>query len=264
MCIPSPTWYKVAFLGYPIVIMIQLISLIPWTIVICEMVITSYKEHWDGGRLENIFDVIKWWTTPYRLAFFVASRVAKNIVAPLIQLSLIILLKWIYIGKFIPRSGQDFLNPSYRFKYWLMSKLVGLGCIKTTAKLVGTHYEIISKIYRALGATIGKRVYWPGSGLDVVEFDLLEIGDDVVFGSRSSVMTSCADRLDRIIFMSVYVFLRLFMYIYILFYLNLSLFIHVYLFLFMDVLFDFIYSIMVVFFAHVFLFIYVYVYSFTM
>ena len=26
-----------------------------------------------------------------------------------------------------------------------------------------------------------------GSGLDMVEYDLLEIGDDVVFGSRSSV-----------------------------------------------------------------------------
>jgi hypothetical protein len=32
-------------------------------------------------------------------------------------------------------------------------------------------------------------VHWlcTGSGLDVVEFDLLEIGDDVVFGSRSVV-----------------------------------------------------------------------------
>jgi len=33
-------------------------------------------------------------------------------------------------------------------------------------------------------------VYWPGSGLEVVEFDLLEVGDDVVFGSRSVVVTS--------------------------------------------------------------------------
>lgn len=38
---------------------------------------------------------------------------------------------------------------------------------------------------RALGAKVGKRVFWPGSGLlGVVEFDLLNIGDDVVFGSR--------------------------------------------------------------------------------
>ena len=37
---------------------------------------------------------------------------------------------------------------------------------------------------------MGKRVYWPGSGLDIVEYDLLDVGDDVVFGSRSVVLTS--------------------------------------------------------------------------
>ena len=41
---------------------------------------------------------------------------------------------------------------------------------------------------------MGERVYWPGSGLDIVEYDLLEVGDDVVFGSRSVVLTSSAVR----------------------------------------------------------------------
>ena len=48
--------------------------------------------------------------------------------------------------------------------------------------------------FRLLGAKVGKRVYWPGSGLDIVEYDLLEVGDDVVFGSRSVVLTSSAVR----------------------------------------------------------------------
>jgi hypothetical protein len=65
---------------------------------------------------------------------------------------------------------------------------------------VGTHYEIISVIYRLLGAKIGQRVYWPGSGLDVVEYDLLEVGDDVVFGSRSVVLTSTARRSAKVVF----------------------------------------------------------------
>lgn len=45
---------------------------------------------------------------------------------------------------------------------------------------------------------IGQRVYWPGSGLEIVEFDLLTVGDDVVFGSRSVVITSsttCSKRV---------------------------------------------------------------------
>ena len=39
---------------------------------------------------------------------------------------------------------------------------------------------------------VGKRIYWPGSGLDLTEFDLLEIGDDVTFASRSVYMPSDA------------------------------------------------------------------------
>lgn len=42
-------------------------------------------------------------------------------------------------------------------------------------------------------AVSGKRVFWPGSGLDVVEYDLLTIEDDVVFGSRSSFLCGDAD-----------------------------------------------------------------------
>lgn len=41
-----------------------------------------------------------------------------------------------------------------------------------------------------MGAKVGKRVYWPGSGIYCPDPELLEIGDDVVFGSRSELFTS--------------------------------------------------------------------------
>jgi len=44
-----------------------------------------------------------------------------------------------------------------------------------------------------MGAKVGKRVYWPGSGIVCPDPELLEIGDDVVFGSRSTLLTT--DRL---------------------------------------------------------------------
>ena len=37
------------------------------------------------------------------------------------------------------------------------------------------------------------QVYWPGSGVDICEYDLFEVGDHVVFGSRSFVL--CADQV---------------------------------------------------------------------
>jgi acetyltransferase-like isoleucine patch superfamily enzyme len=36
-------------------------------------------------------------------------------------------------------------------------------------------------------------------GLMIVEFDLLEIGDDVVFGSRSIMMTTSAEKSSKIV-----------------------------------------------------------------
>lgn len=41
-----------------------------------------------------------------------------------------------------------------------------------------------------MGAKIGRRIYWPGSGIYCPEPELLEVGDDVVFGSRSLFITT--------------------------------------------------------------------------
>ena len=51
-------------------------------------------------------------------------------------------------------------------------------------------YGLFQVVYRAMGAKIGKRIYWPGSGISCADPELLEIGDDVVFGSRSSLVTT--------------------------------------------------------------------------
>ena len=99
---------------------------------------------------------------------------------PFIHLIFSILVKWLVIGRFRPMEQSEKERPWNTFRYWLMARLLPGGNLGGVAKLVGTHYAIISVIYRLLGAKIGERVYWPGSGLDLVEYDLLEVGDDVV------------------------------------------------------------------------------------
>jgi len=54
-------------------------------------------------------------------------------------------------------------------------------------------------VYRAMGAKVGKRVYWPGSGIYCLDPELLEIGDDVVFGSRSQLFTTDSLGSEKII-----------------------------------------------------------------
>ena len=57
-------------------------------------------------------------------------------------------------------------------------------------ELFGTHYETTSILMRAMGARVGECVYWPGTGPSIQDFDLLKVGDDVVFESRSHLVTS--------------------------------------------------------------------------
>jgi acetyltransferase-like isoleucine patch superfamily enzyme len=55
-------------------------------------------------------------------------------------------------------------------------------------------------LYRLLGAKIGRRVFWPGrQPVFTGEFDLLEIGDDVVFGSRSTLICTTVDSCEKIL-----------------------------------------------------------------
>ena len=53
-------------------------------------------------------------------------------------------------------------------------------------------------IVRILGGKVGKRVYWPGNGPSIQNFDLIDIGDDVIFGSRSHIITSDGNGCDYV------------------------------------------------------------------
>jgi hypothetical protein len=50
-----------------------------------------------------------------------------------------------------------------------------------------------------MGAKIGRRVYWPSSGLYCPDPELLEIGDDVVFGHRPFLITTDAQGTEKIV-----------------------------------------------------------------
>jgi hypothetical protein len=106
--------------------------------------------------LHSIYHAFLWWITPQRLFYFFILRVVKRCIVPPIKLIVIILIKWLIVGKFVPLSEGEKQNMKswLRFKYWLMSKLLPGGGLVGVAKLVGSHYEIISIIYRLLGSKV--------------------------------------------------------------------------------------------------------------
>lgn len=193
-----PALYIICF-GLPVLLLVLVISFIPWFFVLRMMVSHAKEQGWYQSDIHSIYHAFLWWITPQRLMFFFLLRVVKRCIVPILRLAAIILIKWTIIGEFKEMQEEEKLQPWNRFRYWLMAKLLPGGSLGGVSKLVGTHYEMVSIIYRLLGAKVGKRVYWPGSGLEIVEYDLFEVGDDVVFGSRSVVITSSTKASKRIV-----------------------------------------------------------------
>mmetsp|Transcript_1799 Transcript_1799/g.2830 ORF Transcript_1799/g.2830 Transcript_1799/m.2830 type:complete len:1652 (-) Transcript_1799:132-5087(-) len=196
----SPPIYLVLFVGIPILVLTTILSLVPWFFTLKLMVSSAMSGGWYVSNIHNVYHAFLWWIEPRRLIYYFLIRIVKRCVVPFCKLGLVILLKWSLIGKFVPLSGAEKQSDWNLFRYWLMSKLLPGSHLGGVATLVGTHYEIISCIYRALGAKVGERVYWPGSGLEIVEYDLLEVGNDVVFGSRSVILTSSSDKSASVVF----------------------------------------------------------------
>jgi acetyltransferase-like isoleucine patch superfamily enzyme/acyl carrier protein len=127
--------------------------------------------------------------SPERLAAYCALLVLSALVTPFLYLAGVILVKWTVIGRF--RAGTDTTKPWPMFERWLMWQLLPNGHFGEVSHLLGSNFAGVSVIYRLLGSKVGARIYWPGSGNVLVEYDLFSCGDDVTFGSRSTfLMTS--------------------------------------------------------------------------
>jgi len=202
-CRPSflpPPFMLILLIGIPIILFNISIGLVPWYFGLRILVSSAKYGGWYVSDIHSIHSAFMWWITPERLIFYFLIRIIRRCITPFMRLIFVIGVKRYFIGEFTPMNNYQRNLPWNRFRYWLMARLLPGGGLGGVAKLVGTHYEIISIIYRLLGAKVGKRVYWPGSGLEIVEYDLLEVGDDVVFGSRSVIMTSTAKRSAKVIF----------------------------------------------------------------
>eukprot|EP00740_Mantoniella_antarctica_P008772 CAMPEP_0181371928 /NCGR_PEP_ID=MMETSP1106-20121128/14409_1 /TAXON_ID=81844 /ORGANISM="Mantoniella antarctica, Strain SL-175" /LENGTH=344 /DNA_ID=CAMNT_0023489197 /DNA_START=13 /DNA_END=1045 /DNA_ORIENTATION=- len=217
-------------IGWPIVVVVHVASLVPWLLVVWFLVAPVLREvveedTWDGAsrnmpslvaggdngglspppsppshlwhsppprhhlnaiRRRTWHGTVRWFMVPRRLALYFMLRVMQRVFVP-----------WVSHrrgGGEAARGravhGDDSSGPANcvgadpavdHAHPAATSNLCGV------LPLVGTHYETISCVFRALGARVGARVFWPGSGVYVADgaFDLLEVGNDAVWGSRT-------------------------------------------------------------------------------
>lgn len=143
--------------------------------------------HLSAIRRRTWHGTVRWFMVPERLALYFLLRVMHKVLVPWVQLGAVVAVKRLVVGAFKPMTAADPLTDWELTRRWIMRALLPTANLCGVLPLVGTHYETISCVFRALGAKVGARVFWPGSGVYIADgaFDLLEVGDDAVWGSRS-------------------------------------------------------------------------------
>jgi hypothetical protein len=149
-----PPAFLIIFVGIPLILLVLAVSYIPWFVVLKMMVADAKSHGWYQNDVHSIYHAFLWWITPQRLFYYFSLRIVKRCIVPYIRLGMIILIKWTVVGKFRRMDEEEKNLPWNRFRYWLMSKLLPGGGLAGVAKLVGTHYEVISIIYRLMGAKV--------------------------------------------------------------------------------------------------------------
>lgn len=171
----------------PIEIFVLFMSSLPWMAGLFG-IIKNEPDHAD----DSVKAIIFWWATRERIAFHYIAQILNCAVRPFIWFGLAVVAKKVMdriIGPARPKLAMD-KTRSDIFRTTLMGKLIPGGNIHPITQMFGSHYGFTSMAARALGAKVGERVYWPGTGPSIQDFDLVDIGDDVVFGSRSFIVTS--------------------------------------------------------------------------
>ncbi|KAJ7509101.1 AMP-dependent synthetase and ligase [Mycena galericulata] len=186
---PEPHMLLKLFVAYPVILFVYFVSYLPWFAVVYLMINSTTILKQNLNALES---VVAWFASPTRILFHALSRIVRALLSPLIQLALGVLVKRLFGLNEATQVGEQPTQMAL-LRRFINGKTLSRGALRAAFGILGTHYEVVSVVFRAMGAKVGRRVYWPGSGVFPADPELLEIGDDVVFGSRSEIFTS--DRL---------------------------------------------------------------------
>ncbi|EAU90635.2 AMP-dependent synthetase and ligase [Coprinopsis cinerea okayama7 len=182
----KPHWLLQVLFAYPIFAIVIFISYIPWFFFIWLMIQETIVDNSDSNSAVD--SVIKWFSDPTRVLYHFCARMVHVVLRPLIHVFVSILVKRM-LGLNKECKAKD-TTQLMLFRRYVNSVLLSKRALKNAFSILGTHYETVSIIYRLMGAKIGRRIYWPGSGIYCLDPELLEIGNDVVFGSRSELYTT--------------------------------------------------------------------------
>jgi acyl-CoA synthetase (AMP-forming)/AMP-acid ligase II/acetyltransferase-like isoleucine patch superfamily enzyme len=193
--LPEPSYFSQLFFATPITFFCDTMSHIPALLVLYWMVTMPWHK---DEPFHTMSDLMEWLCDSRRIPFYIGIRVARSICAPPVYMVFAVLVKRLIIGKFHP-GPRDTTSEWQLTRHYLAATLFSRENMQEFTELIGRHYELVSMLYRALGAKVGKRVFWPGhQPIFTGEFDCLEIGDDVVFGSRAAIFCTTTTTCEKV------------------------------------------------------------------
>lgn len=193
--IPEPSLLSQFFMVGPISTFVDSVSHLPALVVLYFMVSMPWRH---DDRFSSVGDLLEWLCDFRRIPFYIGIRVAREVLAPPVYMATALLVKRCVIGKFKPGS-RDRLSEWQLSRHFLAATLFCRQNMQDICEILGRHYQLVSGLYRLLGAKVGQRVFWPGhQPIFSGEFDLLEIGDDVVFGSRAAIFCTTSDGAEKV------------------------------------------------------------------
>lgn len=194
----QPDFVSWMFYCAPLALFVSIVEQIPP--MVCTLGLLYFKSRENSNHFfSNWNELMDWLCDPKRIPFFFAIRISRALLSPFFYMLAALIVKKCFVGRINPEQIRPDKHGDC-LRLWLLSTLFRRKKVQAVTDLIGRHYEGVSVLYRMLGAKVGKRVFWPGNqpicdGL----YDLLEIGDDVVFGSRSTLLFRSVDHCDKII-----------------------------------------------------------------
>ncbi|KAI9715309.1 MAG: putative NRPS-like protein biosynthetic cluster [Chrysothrix sp. TS-e1954] len=187
--IPETHWLLELFLELPIQIVCFFVGLLPWLLSLVALV--------NHAPVQDVTDMLRaviiWFASNNRVAFHYMALSAHAALAPAFFFFAVLVVKKTFdalCGGPVAPSSTDGRSQMSTFRAQLIRTLLPAPRLQKLTELFGTHYEMTSRIYRLMGAKVGQGVYWPGMGPLLQDYDLIDIGNDVIFGSWPHLVTS--------------------------------------------------------------------------
>jgi acetyltransferase-like isoleucine patch superfamily enzyme/acyl carrier protein len=194
--IPQPHWIWSLLIVEPLKILVWVSARLTWMGGLVPMV-----RQYPMPSPDMFLATLEWYTSGQRIGFHITARICRALGGPIVLFVAILIVKGLVdliCGKPTPGPASK-QTTRQKIRAAVLAQILPAGDIHELTRLVGRHYELVSMAVRALGGKVGKRVYWPSVGPALPDFDLIEIGNDVVFGSRSTLITSDGSGRGRIV-----------------------------------------------------------------